>query len=88
MDRDALARLSTPAIAWVNGNHFVAVLSVRRRLIDGVPVATIHDPNNLNQNAKEDRPQSELLTRSGGILLTLTRSHDVANAARGKKPAA
>lgn len=85
VDRDALAQLSTPAVAWMNGNHFVAVLSVRRRLIDGTPVATIHDPN---QDRKEEIPQSELLERSGGILLTLTRRADRTDATGSrKKPA-
>ena len=64
MDRDALARLSDPAVAWVEGNHYVAVLSVEGE------TATVHDPNKAR---KEDVPLADLLSRSGGILLTLKR---------------
>jgi len=62
MDRDALANLSHPALAWVDGNHYVAVLGVNG------DTATIHDPN---RTRKEDIPLADLLGRSGGVLLTL-----------------
>ena len=62
VDRDALANLNTPAIAWVDGDHFLAVLSV-----DG-DQATLHDPN---QPDDEQIPLDDLLRRSGGIFLTL-----------------
>lgn len=62
VDRDALAALSHPAIAWVDGSHYVAVLGVNG------DTATIHDPN---KERKENVPLSDLLGRSGGVLLTL-----------------
>ena len=63
MDRDALKHLTQSAVAWLDGNHYVAVLAV-----DG-DTATIHDPND-----KETKQitTSDLLIRSGGILLTLS----------------
>jgi len=64
MDKQALKQLSDPAIAWYDGNHYVALLS-----IDGEQ-ATIHDPNKPNE---EVLPINELLGRSGGFLLTLSR---------------
>jgi Peptidase C39 family len=70
LDREALAQLHTPAVAWWQGNHFVAVLKVRQSAWDGTQTATIHDPNE-----KEARsvPLDTLLAQSGGILLVLTR---------------
>jgi hypothetical protein len=62
VDRDALANLSSTALAWVDGDHYLAVLSV-----DG-DQATIHDPNKRDE---ETIPTDDLLRRSGGILLTL-----------------
>jgi hypothetical protein len=64
VNREALNALKTPAIAWVSGNHYVAVLKVE----DGR--ATIIDPN---QGREEVIETEELLRRSGGILLTLSR---------------
>lgn len=64
MDKQALKQLSDPAIAWYDGNHYVALLSV-----DGEQ-ATIHDPNKPDE---EVLPINELLGRSGGFLLTLSR---------------
>lgn len=64
VDGAALRRLSGPALAWVDGDHYVAVLSV-----DG-DRATIHDPNRPRE---EDIPTDVLLLRSGGVLLTLSR---------------
>jgi hypothetical protein len=64
MDRMALSQLDHPAIAWVDGNHYLAVLKV------GGEEATIHDPN----KPKEEVISTEdLLRRSGGILLTLRK---------------
>ena len=70
MDRDALANLSTPAIAWVDGNHYIAVYRVNRSLrgID-YDTATIQDPN---KKLKEDITLANLLSRSGGVFMTLT----------------
>lgn len=69
MDRDALANLKTPAIAWVEGNHYIAVLSVQRSLLGADrDSALIHDPNH---DREEVIPLSELLRRSGGVMLTL-----------------
>ena len=70
LDREALAQLRTPAVAWWQGNHFVAVLTVQESAWDGTRTATIHDPNE-----KEARtvPLDTLLAQSGGILLVLTR---------------
>ncbi len=41
--RDALPELDMPALAYVNGNHFLAVLSLQGSGDEGI--ATIHDPN-------------------------------------------
>lgn len=64
VDKQALEQLSDPAIAWYDGNHYVALLSVEGEQ------ATIHDPNKPNE---EVLPINELLGRSGGFLLTLSR---------------
>jgi hypothetical protein len=64
MDRDALANLSGPAIAWVDGEHYLAVLS------SGEEGVHVHDPNKTEE---EVMSTDELLRRSGGILLTLRR---------------
>jgi ABC-type bacteriocin/lantibiotic exporter with double-glycine peptidase domain len=64
VDKAALEQLSPPAIVWVDGNHYVALLSVTGER------ATIHDPN---QPTEEVIPIQELLQRSGGVLLTLSR---------------
>ena len=64
MDRDALAHLSGPAIAWVDGNHYVAVPRVNG------DNASVHDPN---QPGEEEVPLSDLLGRSGGVLVTVEK---------------
>lgn len=64
MDRAALSQLDHPAIAWVDGNHYLAVLKVNGE------EATIQDPNKPKE---EVIATEELLRRSGGILLTLRR---------------
>jgi hypothetical protein len=65
VDGPALRNLDPPAIAWVNGEHYLALLKVVGDR------ATIHDPNEKNEETIET---DELLRRSGGILLTLRRS--------------
>ncbi len=64
VDKDALAQIQTPAVAWLDGNHFVALLGVSRNS------ATLHDPNDGKQ---KEMPLLELLSRSGGIVLTLKK---------------
>lgn len=64
VDRAALKQLDTPAIGWVDGDHFLAVLKVAE------DQATIHDPNHAKEEVIETE---ELLRRSGGILLKLHR---------------
>ncbi|MER3418448.1 MAG: hypothetical protein C4343_04960 [Chloroflexota bacterium] len=64
VDADALSQLSSPALAWVDANHYVAVLSVTGE------TATIHDPN---RPVAETISTADLLARSQGILLTLSR---------------
>jgi hypothetical protein len=64
VDKDALAQIQTPAVAWLDGNHFVALLAVSR------DSATLHDPND---NLEKEMPLGELLSRSGGIVLTLKK---------------
>jgi hypothetical protein len=80
MDRDALANLSTSAIAWVDGNHYLAVYRVNRSL-QGIDydTVTIQDPN---KNTKEDILLTKLLSRSGGVLMTLTPPRTTATAQR------
>jgi hypothetical protein len=70
-DKDALARIPVPAIAWWQGNHFVAVLKISESLLDGKQTAQIHDPN---KPEPETIPLETLLAQSGGILLTLEKS--------------
>ena len=64
VDKEALEQLPDPAVAWVDGDHYVALLSVEGQQ------ATIHDPN---QTTEEVLPVTTLLQRSGGVLLTLAR---------------
>lgn len=71
VDTDALRRVPTPALAWVDGDHFVAVTRIKD------DSATVHDPN---ENGKEEVALDTLLRRSGGILLLLERGKDGRNA--------
>jgi hypothetical protein len=64
MDGKALTKLDKPAIAWVDGDHYLAVLSVSGEN------ATVHDPN---KPGEEVIPTDTLLRRSGGILLMISR---------------
>jgi len=61
----ALSELSRPALAWVEADHYVAVLSVNG------DQATIHDPD---QPKEETIPTPLLWSRCGGVLLTLSRA--------------
>jgi hypothetical protein len=70
VDRAALAQLKKPAVAWWGGDHFVAVLGTGTSFLQGEAQATIHDPRDT---APKTVPIQELLTRSGGIVLTLER---------------
>ena len=70
VDRDALAQLPTPAIAWWEGNHFVAVLKISENAFTGEVSALIHDPN---KTKTESVKLADLLAKSGGIILTLKR---------------
>lgn len=64
MNPQALSELSRPALAWVEADHYVAVLSVNGNR------ATIYDPN---QPKEETITTPQLWSRCGGILLTLSR---------------
>lgn len=66
VSREALGDIDMPALAYVNGNHFIAVLSVQGRGDDAT--ATVHDPN----SAREQTMGQERLLRlcSGYLLLT------------------
>jgi len=64
MDRIALSRFDGIAVAWVDGNHYLAVLGVHGDR------STIHDPN---REKEEEIPTEELLKRSGGIMLMLSK---------------
>ena len=70
MDRDALARLATPAVAWWEGNHFVAVLRISENAFTGEVSALVHDPN---EKEAKPLPLDKLLAQSGGILLVLKK---------------
>ncbi len=64
VDKQALTQASLPAIAWYDSNHYVNLLSVSDEQ------ATIRDPNRSKEEAIST---NELLGRSSGILLTLSR---------------
>ena len=64
MDADAIRALKEPAIAWVDGDHYIAVLSVSGS------VACVHDPNKLR---KESVSVTTLSKRSQGVFLLLLR---------------
>ena len=70
VDRDALRQLSTPLIAWWEGNHFVAVLKISENAFTGEVSALIHDPN---EKEAKSLPLDKLLAQSGGILLVLKK---------------
>ena len=66
--REALAKISTPALGWCHGDHWIAVLSLKGEGENGT--AVIHDPN---EAAERTIAQERLLQMSGGYLLTLRR---------------
>ena len=70
VDRDALAQLPTPAVAWWEGNHFVAVLKISENTFTGEVSAIVHDPN---KTKPETVKLADLLAKSGGIILTLKK---------------
>lgn len=69
VDADALRRAKPPALAWVDGNHFVAVTAI------GNDTATVYDSN---KPGKEEIALDTLLQRSGGIMLMLSRKSGAA----------
>jgi hypothetical protein len=68
ISREALAQIETPAIAWVNGNHYIAALSVRGEGEQGT--AVIHDPNAASEQTIS---QEQLLRQCTGYLLLVHR---------------
>lgn len=70
MDKDALAHLNTPSVAWWEGNHYVAVLRVSQSALTGEVTATVNDPS---QPKSQSVPLADLLAKSGGIILKLKK---------------
>ncbi|HLK57161.1 MAG TPA: cysteine peptidase family C39 domain-containing protein [Chthonomonadaceae bacterium] len=68
LSREAFSEAQMPALAWVNGNHFVAVLAITGSGESGV--ARIHDPN---QSEAETISQERLLRLCSGYLLLIRR---------------
>ena len=68
VNREALPDVSLPAIAWADGNHYLAVLEMRGRGESGT--ALIQDPS---KSEPETISQEKLLQRCGGYLLLLRR---------------
>ena len=66
VSREALSETDTPALAYVNGNHFIALLSLHGNGEGGT--ATIHDPNAAGE---ETISQERLLRLCSGYLLLL-----------------
>ncbi len=64
VSREALAEIELPAIAWVNQNHYVALLSVQGE--GEQATATIHDPNATEEQTLD---REQLLRMSSGYLL-------------------
>ena len=68
VSRSALPNTALPAIAWINHNHYAALLA-----LDGsgdAAAATIHDPN---QPTEQTISQEQLLQQSSGFLLLVHR---------------
>jgi hypothetical protein len=70
VDKDALSKITPPAVVWIDGNHYVALLKIVRNPLTDSVNALIHDPN---ESQEKSLPIEELLSRSGGIVLTLRR---------------
>ncbi len=68
VSRAGLGEADMPALAYVNGNHFIAVLSVQGRGDDAT--ATVHDPNNVRE---QTIGQERLLRLCSGYLLLTHR---------------
>ncbi len=66
--REALAEVELPAIAWVNENHYVALLAVQGE--GEQATATIHDPNAAKE---ETLDREKLLQMCSGYLLLIHR---------------
>ena len=67
-NREALPDVPLPAIAWADGNHYLAVLEMKGRGESGT--ALIQDPS---KSGAETISQEKLLQRCGGYLLLLKR---------------
>jgi hypothetical protein len=68
VSRDALPNTSLPALAWINRNHYVALLALSGS--GDAATATIQDPNKAGE---ETLSQEQLLLRCGGYLLLIHR---------------
>ena len=68
VSREALPDMNMPALAYVNGNHFVAVLNVQGRGENAT--ARIHDPNKAEE---ETISQERLLRLCSGYLLLVRK---------------
>ena len=68
VSREALPRVGMPALAWVDQDHYVAVLSMSGEGESGT--AVIHDPNTASAVTI---PQEQLLRLCGGYLLLVHR---------------
>ena len=64
VDRNALLALRQPAIAWVDGEHYLMLLRMDRNRV------RVRDPN---EEREEVISADELLRRSGGVLLLVSR---------------
>ena len=73
VDADALIQIHPPAIAWVGGDHYVAVTRIRS------DTATVYDPATEKSS---DIAETDLLKASGGVLLLLPRK-DVSDHRKG-----
>ena len=62
--RNGISQLKTPAIGWVDDNHYIAVYSLQNGM------AVVHDPNVASANTIS---QQELLRLTGGYFLELGR---------------
>ena len=63
---EALGEVEMPAIAWVNHNHFVAVLASHSEGANASII--IHDPNKLKE---ETVSNEQLLRMCGGYMLLI-----------------
>jgi len=68
VSREALPEQPLPAIAYVNGNHFIVVLKLQGEGENAT--ATIHDPNDASAVSIS---QEQLLRQCSGYLLLLHR---------------